>query len=160
MKKKSMPRLLVAIAFLGLSACATPQYKSPQFGKTVTLTVEPIGAMNAFAYQTAATCSGRQMILSTKDPVGVAKSVQVPAGEPLSITLVWDTGTRPAYGGIEFTSCAPTVTFTPSDGETYFVGPSSRSVCSLSLRDSNGSAVAYDQRSYSGGATESSSFCR
>jgi hypothetical protein len=154
-----MTRSLAAIAFLGLAACATPQYKSPHSGKTATLTVEPIGVMNAFAYQTAATCSGRQMILSTKDSVGVAKSVQVPVGEPLSITLVWDTGTRPAYGGIEFTGCAPTVTFTPNDGETYFIGPNSRSSCSLHLRDGNESDVTYTQRSYSAGATEASSFC-
>jgi hypothetical protein len=155
-----MTRSLFAITFLVLAGCATPQYKAPQSGKTATMTIEPIGVMNAFSYQTAATCSGRQMILSTKDPVGVAKSIQIPAGEPFSLSMVWDTGMRAGIGGTEFTSCAPTITFIPADGETYFVGPGSRSTCSLHLRSGNETSVAYTPRSYAGGATESSSFCR
>ena len=100
------------------------------------------------------------MILSTKDPAGVEKSVQIPADEPFSVSLAWDMGTRATYGGIEFMGCTPTVTFTPKDGESYSIGQVAGNACSLYLKDGNGSAVARTQRNYSGGAAESSSFCR
>lgn len=150
---------VVFAAVLMLTSCATPRYQQPQSGTTAVLRLLPVGKTNAFSYQRASICTGRQMVISTKDPEGAPKVITIPAQEAFTLTLAWDTHASFSNSAIEFKGCAPTVTFVPEAGRKYVAGPSTDGQCALYLRDDAGTAVQATQRRWKTGLSESSSFC-
>ena len=147
---------------LALLACTTPTHTPPVSGPTAVILFKkyPDLQMNAFTYEQAADCSGRQMVLSTRDDYD--KKVVVPAERPLSISFGYQLGVTFTYNGFVVSGCSPMGTFVPKADESYTAyGTIDRNGCILHIeRADSGQPVKYETRQRRGAPlNDASSFC-